>query len=170
MRWLHRDQVALLPTPICHCKEKKKSPSAQTHSHKVGPGKKGQWFYSGETLGKEQSASSTCVCHISDKLIAFLALWCHLRSRMQQHTHLHTHTAAILVFPSTWHQAATLYEVERNTCLTNIWVFIAAVPLQLRTHHFQLHGSVRLLTVLQKGLWVLQITEILDFRILATNT
>lgn len=40
MRWLHRDQVALLPTPICHLQRIKEKPSAQTHSHEADPEEK----------------------------------------------------------------------------------------------------------------------------------
>lgn len=44
-------------------------------------------YFSEQTLGRDKSALSTYVCHIFDKIIAFLPLWCHLRGRMQPHTH-----------------------------------------------------------------------------------
>lgn len=41
-------------------------------------------------LVKDKSAFCTNVCHISDKIITFLALWCHLRGGIQPHTPLLT--------------------------------------------------------------------------------
>lgn len=71
-------------------------------------------FFQAHTWSKTK-AHSAHVCHLSDKIIAFLALWCYLRGRTLPHTPL-----PLLLFPTTW-----LHDLGKSTCLTSIWPFIS---------------------------------------------
>lgn len=49
------------------------------------------------------------VCHLSDKLIASLALWCYLRGRTQPHTHFCSYSYVSILMTSN-----TLYDVVKE--------------------------------------------------------